>query len=71
MVIPIDAVRCGMGFDERGRWHKENARQQRDSRQRGEGDLLAPARGMIYGLAASGVLWIGLLSAGKLLLRLR
>jgi hypothetical protein len=60
MVIPIDAVRCGAGFDAAGRWHEPRAVvREREAREEGAGDL-APARGAVYGLLLSGVLWVGL-----------
>jgi hypothetical protein len=56
MVTPIDAVRNGMGFDEAGIWHE--AKVLRMPAPRRDDDPLAPARGAIYGLLASSVLWL-------------
>lgn len=71
MVTPIDAVRCGMGFDETGRWHTASVRRARLLREYGEAEnVLAPARGAIYGLATGAVLWVGIAALVKMVLRL-
>jgi hypothetical protein len=67
MVTPINAVRCGTGFDEAGRWHEVSLRL---ARKYEDVDPLAPARGAIWGLLASGLLWTGLILAGRALLGL-
>lgn len=69
MVTPIDAVRCGMGYDEAGHWHKANLRRVQvwdDERE----DPLAPMTGLLWGALASGALWAVLILAVKALLRL-
>lgn len=70
MVTPVDAVRGGMGFDEAGRWHQAKPRVVRVSRLYGDTDPLAPARGILYGLAGGAAMWLGLIFAAKALLRL-
>lgn len=69
MVIPVDAVRSGMGFDAAGHWHRAKPRLVRASRTGRDADPLAPARGVIYRLVAGIVLWIGIVFAVKALLR--
>lgn len=64
MMPPTEAVRHGMGFDRAGRWHR--ARVIYMPVRRREENPLAPARGAIYGLLASGVLWVLLLLAVRL-----
>lgn len=66
MVIYIDAVRYGAGFDEKGQWH-EAASAFVPAKQR-EDDPLNPARGAMYALLVSGALWIGLVAAGRAIL---
>ncbi len=66
MVIYIDAVRYGAGFDQTGQWHEAKsafvpAGQRAD-------DPLNPARGAFYALVVSGALWIGLIAAGRSIL---
>jgi hypothetical protein len=56
MATPLDAVRNGMGFDEAGVWHEAKVLHM-PARRRSDDDPIAPARGAIYGLLASGVLW--------------
>ena len=58
---PFEAVRNGMGFDAAGRWHETKVIYM--PAPRGDDDPLAPARGAIYGLLASGALWMLLLLA--------
>lgn len=69
MVTPIDAVRCGMGFDERCRWHQGALRGRRISSRKAEDEGLALVRGMAFGLLFSALLWIGIIAAAKFLLR--
>lgn len=59
-----------MGFDETGRWHQARLRRSALARREPEENLMAPARGIIYGLMLSGFLWTGIVATGKLLLRL-
>jgi hypothetical protein len=61
MTTPIDAVRNGMGFDQAGRWHRAKVIHMPAPRR--DDDPLAPARGAIYGLLASAVLWAFVLLA--------
>ncbi|HTV82030.1 MAG TPA: hypothetical protein VME18_05225 [Acidobacteriaceae bacterium] len=70
MVTPVDAVRGGMGFDEAGRWHQAKPRLVCASRRYGDADPLAAARGAICGLVAGAALWIVLIFAAGVLLRL-
>lgn len=66
MLIPIDAVRSGMGFDQAGRWHR--ARAGYLPARRRSGDPLDPARGAILGLVISGALWIGIVAGVRVLI---
>ncbi len=61
MIIPIDAIQYGAGFDETGRWHKAHAGFL--PVQPSEDDPMNPARGMFWGLLFSSTLWIGLIAA--------
>ncbi|HTX40219.1 MAG TPA: hypothetical protein VMD25_00220 [Acidobacteriaceae bacterium] len=70
MVTPIDAVRCGMGFDERGHWHQARPRFIPAPRQSTDQNPLAPAHGLVWGAVAGGVLWIGIIAAVRVLLHL-
>ena len=68
MLVPIDAVHYGAGFDTTGRWHEARAdelRQEEPSMV-----VMAPARGAIYGLLVSAVMWLGLLVAARAVLTL-
>jgi hypothetical protein len=68
MVIPIDAVRGGAGFDGVGRWHKGLAIYQLN--QAAEVETMCPARGAAWGLLASAVLWLGVVGAARALFTL-
>lgn len=70
MVTPIDAVRCGMGFDARGHWHEARPRFIPAPRRIGDEDSLAPARGVLFGVVAGSLLWIGIIAAARALLHL-
>ena len=70
MVTPIDAVRAGMGFDTAGRWHEARTAYFPARRGADDAELTSPARGALYGLLMSGVLWIGILAALRFVLRL-
>jgi len=63
MVIPIDAVRSGMGFDAAGHWHKARAGFMPARLREGDEDPLAFARSAMYGLLIGAALWIGLIVA--------
>jgi hypothetical protein len=65
MLTPLEAVRHGMGFDETGRWHR--AKVLHMPAPRSDNDPMAPARGAIYGVLASGVLWIMIFLAVRIL----
>lgn len=65
MVIPIEAVHRGMGFDEAGRWHEANARYM-PARAEAD-DPLSAARGVISGLLISGALWVGFVAVARFL----
>jgi hypothetical protein len=69
MMSPTEAIRNGVGFDEVGRWHHPKVLYM--SARRRDDDPLAPARGAIYGLLASGALWLGLILAVHFLDSLR
>lgn len=68
MLIPIDAVRSGMGFDQAGRWHQARTGYL-PARRRGD-DPMNPARGAVLGLLVSGALWIGIFAAFRALVHL-
>lgn len=68
MVTPIDAITTGMGFDETGRWHE--ARTRFMSAPRPNDDLMAPARGAIYGLLGGGFLWFGFIVVARFMISL-
>lgn len=68
MLIPIDAVRSGMGFDGAGRWHE--ARTSYIPARRSEDDPMNTARGIVNGLLVSGALWAGLIAAVRALTHL-
>jgi hypothetical protein len=68
MVIPIDAIRYGAGFDAAGHWHEPKADFVLAEEQKQAAEVLAPARGAACGLLLSGVLWVGLVAAAHALL---
>jgi hypothetical protein len=68
MVIPIEAVRRGMGFDEAGQWHEARARYV-PARNHVD-DPMSTARGMMLGLLISASLWIGLVAIVRALFHL-
>ncbi|MGB9145567.1 MAG: hypothetical protein WCC14_07085 [Acidobacteriaceae bacterium] len=70
MVTPIDAVRCGMGFDTRGHWHEARPRFIPAPRESRNEDPLALSRGLLWGLLGGGMLWIGIIAAARVLLHL-
>ncbi len=70
MVTPIDAVRYGMGFDASGHWHRARPRFIPAPKRLGDEDSLAPARGVLLGMIAGGILWIGIIAAARALLHL-
>jgi hypothetical protein len=63
MVIPIDAVRYGAGFDTTGQWHESGAEYVSLEEQRQAAEIMAPARGAICGLLFSAMMWVGLVAA--------
>ena len=67
MVIPIEAVRTGMGYDEAGRWHQARVRYMPA---REVDDPLQSARGVVNGLLVSAALWMGLLVIAHFLFHL-
>lgn len=60
-----DAVRYGTGFEETGRLHVAAADSLSVSCP--DEDALSPARGILWGILASGFLWAGLIVAGRAL----
>ena len=70
MVIPIEAFRYGVGTDAAGQWHETKADYKPDQERDAEIELMAPARGAVWGLVASAILWVGLVGAARLLLTL-
>lgn len=65
MVIPINAVPCGFGFDAAGQWHEAEASYQPDQDRPADVEVMRPARGAAWGLLVSGVLWAGLAAVAK------
>lgn len=65
MLVPIDAVRSGMGFDAAGRWH--NARAGYIPARRRDDDPLDAARGIVAGLLLSGAMWVGIIATVRAL----
>jgi hypothetical protein len=65
MVTPIDAIATGMGFDKAGRWHEGRTRFMSASKP--DDDLIAPARGAMYGVLGGGLLWFGLFVVARIL----
>jgi hypothetical protein len=63
MVIPIDAVRYGAGFDAAGQWHEAEAEYLSLEEQRQAAEIMAPARGAMCGLLFSSMMWVGLVAA--------
>jgi hypothetical protein len=63
MLISIDVIRYGAGYDAAGHWHEAKADCVSQQEQEAERGIMAPARGAIWGLVLSGVLWIGLVAA--------
>jgi len=64
-MTPVDAVRCGMGFDRAGRWHRAKPwLVSVNSRKNGYEDPLAPVRGLAWGVLGGLALWAGLIAAG-------
>jgi hypothetical protein len=61
MVIPIDAVRYGAGFDAAGRWHEAEFVSLEEQRKAAE--IMAPARGAMCGLLFGAMMWVGLVAA--------
>lgn len=69
MVTPIEAITTGMGFDEAGRWHDARAIRFMPA-PRPDDDLMAPARGAIYGLLGGGFLWFGVIVVARFVMGL-
>jgi hypothetical protein len=67
MVTPIEAVRSGMGFDPSARWHQAKVSYFPARRTQDREDPIAPARGAIFGLLISGVMWVGLIVVARYL----
>ncbi len=71
MVVNIDVVRYGAGFDAAGQWHEVRDDDRGPTTQR-EKELIAPARGAVCGLLAGSLLWVCLVAAVRgILLLLR
>jgi len=62
MVVNIDAVRYGAGFDAAGQWHDVEDDYPTPQTER-ERELIAPARGVVCGFLFSAILWVGLVAA--------
>jgi len=70
MVIPIDAFRYAVGFDAAGQWHEAKADYLPEQERQAEIELMAPARGAVWGFLVSTILWVGLVAAARALLTL-
>lgn len=70
MVIPINAFRCGVGFDAAGQWHEPKADYLPDEEHEAGLELMGPARGAAWGLLVSAVLWVGLVGTARAILML-
>jgi len=70
MVVRMDAVRYGAGFDAAGHWHDAEAEFVRPEEREARAKDLAPARGAVIGLILSGALWAGLVVGVRALLTL-
>jgi hypothetical protein len=68
MVVPIEAVRRGMGFDEAGRWHEARARYM--PARKDADDPIATARGVMVGLLISTFLWTAIVVVVRALFHL-
>jgi len=68
MVINIDAIRYGAGFDATGHWHEAKADYVPTEEQDRVAKIIGPARGAMYGLLLSGVMWVGLVAAVRAIL---
>ncbi len=66
MVIPIDAIHYGAGFDAAGHWHEADYASSQE--QEAEREMMAPVRGAVCALLVSGVLWVGLVAAARAVL---
>ena len=54
MLISIDVIRYGAGYDAAGNWHEAKADYVAPQEQEQERAIMAPARGAIWGLVLSG-----------------
>lgn len=70
MVISIDAVHYGAELDATAYWHAAVAEAMPEQQPEQTADVVAPARGAIYGLLLSGAMWVGLIAAGRAVLML-
>jgi hypothetical protein len=70
MLISIDAIRYGAGYDAAGHWHEGRADVRSAAELEQDEKLIAPARGAIYGILLSSLMWVGLLAAMRGLLAL-
>jgi hypothetical protein len=70
MLISIDAMRYGAGYDAAGHWHEGRADSRSAAELEEDEKLIAPARGAICGILLGGILWVGLVAAVRGLLAL-
>jgi hypothetical protein len=68
MVIEIDAIRYGAGFDAAGHWHMPKADFVADEEKEKAAEVIAPARGAMCGFLVSAVMWVGLIAAVRAVL---
>jgi hypothetical protein len=70
MLISIEAIRYGTGYDAAGRWHEGRADLRSAAELEQDEQLIAPARGAVCGILLRGILWVGLVAAVRGLLTL-
>jgi hypothetical protein len=70
MVISIDAVRYSAEMDATTCWHATVAETMPEEELEQEAEILAPARGALYGLLLSTAMWVGVVAAARAVLTL-
>jgi hypothetical protein len=68
MVIPINVIHYGVAQDSAAGWQTGFADYLPGGETLQETGILAPARGMIWGLLLSGAMWVGLVAAARAVL---
>ncbi|MFP5229228.1 MAG: hypothetical protein ACLGXA_16575 [Acidobacteriota bacterium] len=70
MVIAIDGVRYEEKLNAASAWRTGIADYIPEEERQTEAVIVAPARGILYGLLVSGAMWVGLVAAARALLAL-